>query len=414
MSLNQTNSEDVTAEQFMEGFFGFIDQEVMPIQKQLGETFRNPRLYWREDGRLSDDIVAARREVRMASARAGYYTAFCPTELGGAGLGAQIYYQTFEELCHRHGSPPLAQLAMHALAHTSTGPTALWIHASPELKEEVLPALSRGELQGSFAMSEPDAGSDAWGMRTRAVRDGDFWVLNGQKQWATWAPTADFVITFAITDPQAFAARRGGLTCFYVPASAPGFSVDSLVPVMGEIGSEDCIISYTDLRIPDRYRIGPVDKGFQIAMQGSHGLKMTKLARVTGLARWAQEKAIEYAKVRKTFGKVIAEHQTIQNMLAQNAIDIYTCKLMGQDLSRKLDAGTHSLGEHAMADAFAFDAVYKVVDRCMQILGGIGLTNASHFPDAIRMLRIGRVSEGPTEIQMRMVAREVLTGRLVS
>ena len=126
----------------------------------------------------------------------------------------------------------------------------------------------------------------------------------------------------------------------------------------------------------------------------------------------AQEKAVAYAKIRKTFGKPIAEHQTIQNMLAQNAIEIYTCKLMGHDLAKKLDAGNQVSGEHAMADAFVFDACYKILDRCMQVFGGIGMTNATDFPEAWKILRIARLSEGPTEIQMRMVARELLAGRL--
>ncbi|MGE0386860.1 MAG: acyl-CoA dehydrogenase family protein [Gammaproteobacteria bacterium] len=409
--MPQASNSEITAEQFMDGLFGFIDKEVMPIQKQLGEHFTNPRLFWREDGRLSDINVQARRQVRMASARAGYYTAFCPTELGGMGLGAEIYYQTFEELSCRTGAPH-TQLPMVTLAHTSTGPTALWMHVSERLKAEVLPALSRGELQGSFAMSEPDAGSDAWNMRTRAVRDGGDWILNGQKQWATWAPTADFVITFAITDPARFAARKGGLTCFFVPADAPGYRLESIVPVLGDIGGEECILSYTDLRIPDAYRIGPEGEGFPIAMQGSHGLKMTKLARSTGLARWAHAKALEWAKVRKTFGKPLTEHQTIQNMLAQNAIDIYTCRLMGMDLARKLDEGTHNRGEHAMADAFVFAAANRVIDRSMQIMGGMGMTNAGELFEGWKMTRIARITEGPTEIQMRMVARAVIGGQL--
>jgi acyl-CoA dehydrogenase len=147
-------------------------------------------------------------------------------------------------------------------------------------------------------------------------------------------------------------------------------------------------------------------------MQGSHGLKMTKIGRATGLARWAHEKALAYAKVRETFGKTLTEHQTIQNMLAQNAIDIYTCKLMGHDLAKKLDAGTQVRGEHAMADAFVFDASYKVLDRSMQICGGMGMTNAAELIGAWPTLRIARISEGPTEIQMRMIAQELIRGRL--
>lgn len=401
----------VNAAQLKDGLFAFIDREVMPIQEGLGEYFTNPRLYWREDGRLSDEVLQARKQVRMASARAGYYTAFCPVELGGEGLGARLYYEVFEELLHRYG-PPNHQMPMYVLAHTSTGPTALWNHASDALKAEVLPPLSRGELQGAFAMSEPDAGSDAWGIKTAAVKDGDEWVLNGQKQWASWAPTADFVTTFAVTDQAAFSARKGGLTCFYVPTSTPGYRLESIVPVLGDIGGEECILSYNDLRIPDTYRMGPEGEGFAVGMQGSNQLKMTKLARTTGMSRWAHEQALAYAQVRRTFGKTISEHQTIQNMLAENAIEIYTMRLMGASLAEKLDAGTSVRGEHAMADAFVFAASNRVFDRSMQILGGMGMTNDARLFSGWQLTRIARISEGPTEIQMRTIANELLRGRL--
>ncbi|WP_083198566.1 acyl-CoA dehydrogenase family protein [Mycobacterium malmoense] len=402
---------DILAEarEIREGLFAFIDRQIAPMEKAMGEVMWNPRLYWREDGRIADAVVEGRRRAREASAQAGFYTMFCPEHLGGGGLGAVTYFLVWEALCHRYGSPQ-TRLAFHVLAHTSTGPTALWSQASDELKAQVLPALSQGRLQGSFAMSEPDAGSDAWMMRTSAVRDGDGWRLNGTKQWASWAPTADFLITFAITDPDRFAARRGGLTCFYVPTDAPGYSLDGIVKMYDELGGEEAILSFDDVWIPDTYRIGPVGEGFPVAMQGSGQLKLTKLGRHIGLARWAQDQAVAYAKVRQTFGKTLAEHQTIQNMLADNAVDLYAARLMALDVADKIARLGEARYELALSHVYVNDAMYRVYDRATQILGGIGLSNDSHMINGWQTLRVGRLSEGPTEIQRRTVAKYVLKG----
>ncbi len=223
-----TTDPGISSRALRDGLMSFIRAEIMPIQEKIARIFEDPRLFWREDGRACQQVVDARREARMASARAGYYTMFCPKELGGGGLGARAYFEVWEPISRTFGSPH-TQLPYFVLAHTSTGPTALWLHASESLRAEWLPRLMAGEAQGSFAMSEPNAGSDAWMMTTTAKRDGDEWVLNGTKQWATHAPTADWVITFAVTNRERFAARKGGVTAFFVPTNTPGYRIDSIV-----------------------------------------------------------------------------------------------------------------------------------------------------------------------------------------
>ncbi|BBZ70775.1 acyl-CoA dehydrogenase family protein [Mycobacterium paraseoulense] len=400
---------DLGAKEVCDALFAFIDREVAKIQQPIEAALHNPRLYWREDGRIADEVVQARRAARMASAEAGFYTMFCPSELGGGGLRAELYFEVFEALCHRYGSPQ-TQLAFQVLAHASTGPTALWTYASDALKADLVPKLMRGEVQGSFAMSEPDAGSDAWMMTTTAVHDGDYWVLNGTKQWASWAPTADFLITFAITDRERFAARKGGLTGFYVPTDVPGYDLYSIVKVFDEIGGEEAILTFNDVRIPDQYRLGEVGEGFRVAMEGSGLLKMTKLARLIGLGRWANDKAADYAKVRKTFGKTLSEHQSIQNMLADNCMDIYTSRLASLDVARKHDAGDQARFESAMSHVLVAEAMYRVYDRSMQILGGIGLSNEAAMIHGWHTTRVSRISEGPPEVQRRTIAKYLLSG----
>jgi acyl-CoA dehydrogenase len=402
-------SDKVEASELQHALFGFIEAEVMPIEDRVRSFLDDPRKYWLENGHIAPEIVAARREVRKASARAGFYTMFCPEELGGGGLGARLYFDVWEALCHRYGSPQ-SRLPFQVLAHTSTGPSALWLHASPALRDSLLGPLSRGELQGSFAMSEPQAGSDAWMMSTRAVRDGEEWVINGTKQWASWAPSSDFVITFAITDPQAFKARRGGLTCFYVPTDAEGYNLDSIVEVFGELGGEECILSYNDVRVPDEYRLGEVGAGFYVAMQGSGQLKLTKMGRTIGLARWALDRAIEYALVRETFGEKLIDHQTIRNMLSESSIEIFAAKAMSYVIAERLDAGEDAHFERSMANAYIFDAMYRVYDRAMQTIGGMSLANDTGMIAGWHTLRVCRMSEGPTEVQLRAVGKSLVKG----
>ena len=399
----------VTSKDLQNGLFAFIDSEIRRIEGEHAEYFGGTGSYWGSDGRLPDEIVGARRKARMASAEAGYYTMFCPTELGGGGLGARAYFDVWEELCFRYGSPQ-TQLAFHVLAHTSTGPSALWLYASSSLKEAIIEKLARGELQGSFAMSEPNAGSDAWMMSTRARSEGSTWVLNGTKQWASYSPTADFLLTFAVTDPETYRKRRGGLTCFYVPTDTPGYAMDSLVPTFNEEGSEEAILSFTDLRIPDEYRIGEVDDGFRVAMQGSGQLKLTKMGRTLGLARWSLEKAIEYASVRQTFGTTLINHETIRNMLSASSVDLYAGLCMAREIADRLDTGDDCRFERSMANAFIFEAAYRVYDRSMEVLGGMSLANETRMIAGWHTLRACRISEGSTEIQIRAVGKGLLRG----
>ena len=257
----------VDEKQLIRGLHEFIDREVMPLQAALGETFENPRLYYQEDGREAKEITEARREARMASARAGYYTMFCPKEFGGADLGIRLWFLCWESIFHRYGAPT-NQLPYFVLSHFTGGPHEVWQHASESLKGKIIPDLSAGKLQGCFGMSEPDAGSDAWMMRTAAVRDDGDWVINGSKQWTSWAPSADFVMVYAVTNKELAAERKRGITCFYVPTIAPGFRIESIIKLFGQLGGNEAVLSFTDVRVPDEYRVGEVDKGFALAMLG--------------------------------------------------------------------------------------------------------------------------------------------------
>ena len=187
------------------------------------------------------ELVEAKREVRRSSARAGYYTMFCPENLGGGGLGSETFFLVMEALYQRYGAG--SDLVYDMISHWASGPSGLWDHVSPRLAADIRPRVFSGELLGCFGMSEPEAGSDAWGMKSSAVRDGDGWIINGSKQWTSFAPWADYCMVMAVTDSESAARHRGGISCFYVPTSAPGFTVESVIGMHGELGGSEAILS---------------------------------------------------------------------------------------------------------------------------------------------------------------------------
>ena len=403
---------NVDQAEIIKGLHSFVDSAVVPIQDGLGDVFTNPRTYYQEDGRESPLVTDARRQARELSAQAGYYTMFCPKEFGGADLGLKSWFLCWESLFHRYGAP-VHQFAYFILSHFTSGPHEVWQHASDSLKAEIIPDLAAGKLQGCFALTEPDAGSDSFAMSTSAVRSGDDWVINGTKQWISWSPSADFAMVYAVTDRDMLRTRNGGgITCFYVPADTPGFSVDSVIKLFGRVGGEEGILSFQDVRVPDRYRVGELNRGFRLAMLGTRHGRLANAGRTLGLARWALDKAVAYAKVRKTFGVPLAEHQTIRNYLAESAIDLYSARAMALDCAQRIDSGEGGRSEVSMVKVYATQVAFDVIDRAMQIHGGMGLANETELTGAWMNTRMTRITEGSNEIQMRSIAAHLLSGRI--
>ncbi|MFN0146976.1 MAG: acyl-CoA dehydrogenase family protein [Dehalococcoidia bacterium] len=394
----------------VEGLLDFAEKSVLPREEALAELLHDPRKGFTEDGREHPAITAARRETRVESGRAGYYAMFCPEEMGGGGLGARLSFLCWEALHHVHG--PGERFVYNSISHWASGPSRLWTRTSDEVASDVRPAVVSGELQGCFGMSEPDAGSDAWRMKTTARRDGDDWVLNGSKQWTSFSPTADYILAFAVTDPAKTEARKGGITCFYFPTSTPGFNVESVIKMFGEIGGREGILSLTDVRVPDAWRVGDLDRGFDLAMMGATSGRFYNAARSVGLSRWALECAVSYAKTRWASGKPIAEHQAIQLMLADSATEIYAARSMGLDCATRADAGQDTRREAAMAKLFATNTAVRVFDRAIQVHGGMGVTNELRLHEGWKTVRTLRIADGTDEILKRTITRELLKGNL--
>jgi acyl-CoA dehydrogenase len=402
---------EVSDQQIIDSLHAFVEQEILPIQRGLGDIFTNPRLHWDETGKEHPAITEAKKQARMKSAQAGFYTMFCPKKFGGEELGVRLWFLCWESFFHRYGMPK-HQLVYYILSHFASGPHEVWAHASDELAAEVLPRLAGGELQGCFGLTEPDAGSDSWMMRTTAVRDGDDWVINGMKQWTTGSPTADFIMLYAVTDKEKVAARKGGVSCFYVPTSTPGFKVESVLTIWGELGGDEGILSFIDVRVPNRYLVGELDRGFDLAMLGERHGRLANAGRTLGTARWAMDKTMDYIRVRKTFGSLLADHQTIRNYLAEAATKLYAGRMMALDAARKADEGRDVRTEVSMVKLFCTRASFEVIDKCMQIHGGMGLATETRLYEGLLQARMTHVTEGTNEIQLRSIAQEMLRGRV--
>jgi acyl-CoA dehydrogenase len=396
--------------EFGDALLRFVDREVAPLEHEYRQLFASERSIYTEDGRYAPQVTQLRRQVRMRSAELGFYTAFGDESLGGGGLGAQAAVYIQERLnAHVGPSRHLVQTVVLPSPFTN-GLTPVLRHLDPAVREACLPGIASGDKTLCFGLSEPDAGSDVFGMRTRAVRDGDGWVLDGSKQWITNAPYADHAMVFAVTDEEKARAHQGGITGFFLPTNTPGFAVPSVIPTMGHLGADIGIVTLEKVRVPDSHRLGPVDKGLSVALDGVNAGRLSMAASCLGLSRWALDQALAYAKVRKTFGQPIAAHQMVQAMLAECAMDIYAVKSMVRHCAWLVDQGRPATKEVSMVKAASTEAACRVFDRCIQVHGAMGLTNELRLEEGFRFARTMRIPDGTSEIQRRTIARRLLDG----
>ncbi len=394
----------------VEGLLGFIDGTVRPLEEEHRELLEDDHAYYGPDGRLTPPVLDLMRQVRMASARAGYYTLFLPEDLGGRGQGPLTLFLAWEALYHHVGAR--RPLSYQTLAHWATGPNTIMRGLAEHLKAEALPRLVSGEVTSCFALSEPGAGSDAWAIQTRAERDGDGWTINGTKKWITNAPYATYALLFAVTDPEQVERRQGGVSCFFVETSSPGFIVEEVIRLYGHPGGNEGLLRFQDLRVPGDRLVGELHRGFALALSGVNTGRIYNAARSVGLSRWALEQATRYAQERVAFGQPIAEYQGVQWLLADSAIETYAARMMSLNCAWRLEQGQAAVKETAMVKAFATEAGYRTLDRCMQVLGALGLTNEARLYDAWHQLRTVRIADGSGEVMRRTIAHRLFRGDL--
>ena len=365
----------------------FVKEEIVPLEADLDPDAAELPLEHHER------LVKKVREM-------GLYGMDIPEEYGGPDI--DLVTRTLiaiETSQHRAG--------LYAPCYGVFGGAGLaqLYEANPDQKERYLYPMLRGEKRGFFALTEPSGGSDpARAIRTTAVKDGDDWILNGEKTFISGADKADFGITFARTDPT---KGRGGITCFIIDTDMEGFRVRRVVHTLrsAHYATE---LEFNDLRVPSANVLGRLNQGFAIANDRLTRNRIPYAAGCLGVAILAHEMAVAYAGNRETFGEPLANRQAIQWMLVDSEIEIRQARWLILDAAVKADRGAPFRSEAAMAKLVASEVGSKVVDRAIQIHGGYGVTKDFPFERWYREMRIRRIGEGASEIQRLIIARDLL------
>jgi alkylation response protein AidB-like acyl-CoA dehydrogenase len=320
------------------------------------------------------------------------------TEHGGTGTGTLMLNIAVEEVAKACASSALILMIQEL------GTLPIKLFGSEALKQRFLPRCASGEWSPAFALSEPDAGSDPGGMRTKAVRDGEEWVIDGTKNWITNLGVADFYICFAVTDPDA--GRSAGISAFVVEADRPGFEVGKLEHKMGIRGSPTGQPVFNGVRVPAENLIGEVNEGFKVAMATLDRSRLGVAAQAVGIAQGATDYAAAYAQERRQFGKPIAAFQGIQFKLADMESRTAAARELLYSACSKVDSGSAEMGKYsAMAKLIASDTTMWVTTEAVQVLGGYGYVSEYPVERMMRDAKITQIYEGTNEIQRLVIAR---------
>ena len=323
-----------------------------------------------------------------------------PEALGGAGLDYVSLAVAMEEIAAGDGATSTIVGVQNSVV---CGPVAAF--GSERQKAQWLPSLARGERLGCFCLTEPQAGSDASAITTRAVRSGERYVLSGVKQFITSGANADVAIVIAVTDPS---AGRKGLSAFVVDTKTPGFRVARLEDKLGQRASDTAQIAFESCEVPAENRLGDEGDGYRIALANLEGGRIGIAAQAVGMARAALDAAVAYARERRAFGKPIAEHQAVSFRLADMATQVDVARQMVWHAAALRDAGEPCLKEAAMAKLFASEMAERVASEALQIHGGYGYVTDFPVERIYRDVRVCRIYEGTSDVQRMLIARELL------
>ena len=327
----------------------------------------------------------------------GFMGMTVPPEWGGAGANMVSYVLALEEIAAADGG-----LSTVMSVNNSPDCAALQAYGSPEQKEKWLKPLARGEILGAFCLTEPHTGSDASNLRTRAVRKGNGWVLNGVKQFITSGRTADMALVFAVTVP---GSSKRGISCFIVPTRTPGYRVASVEKKLGQKSSDTCQIAFEDCQVGADALLGEEGDGYRVALANLSVGRIGIAAQAVGMARAAFELARAYAGEREAFGTKIINHQAVQFRLADMATKVTVARQMVLHAATLKDAGRPCLTEAAMAKLYASEMAEEVCSAAIQIHGGYGYV-ADYLAEKIwRDVRVCQIYEGTSDVQRILIGR---------
>ncbi|AUF95819.1 alkylation response protein AidB-like acyl-CoA dehydrogenase [Pseudomonas sp. BIGb0278] len=339
------------------------------------------------------------REAIAEMAELGLFGMLVPEQWGGSDTGYVAYAMALEEIAAGDGA-----CSTIMSVHNSVGCVPILKFGSEQQKQQFLQPLASGAMLGAFALTEPQAGSDASSLKTRARLDGDHYVLNGSKQFITSGQNAGVVIVFAVTDP---AAGKRGISAFIVPTDAPGYQVTRVEEKLGQHASDTCQIVFDDVRIPLANRLGEEGQGYKIALANLEGGRIGIASQAVGMARAAFEVARDYARERQSFGKPLIEHQAVAFRLADMATRVAVARQMVLHAAALRDAGRPALQEASMAKLFASEMAEKVCSDALQTLGGYGYLSDFPLERIYRDVRVCQIYEGTSDIQRMVIARNL-------
>lgn len=327
----------------------------------------------------------------------GFLGMLVPEEWGGSDLGMVAYALALEEIAAGDGA-----CSTIVSVHSSVGCMPILRFGTEDQKRRFLPKMACGEWIGGFALTEPQAGSDASALKTRARLDGDHYVIDGSKQFITSGKNGNVVIVFAVTDP---AAGKKGISAFIVPTDTPGYEVMSVEHKLGQHSSDTCALGFTNMRAPVENRLGAEGEGYKIALANLEGGRIGIAAQAVGMARAAFEAARDYARERITFGKPIIEHQAVAFRLADMATRIETARQMVLHAAALREAGKPCLTEASMAKLVASEMAEQVCSAAIQIYGGYGYLADYPVERIYRDVRVCQIYEGTSDVQRLVIAR---------
>jgi butyryl-CoA dehydrogenase len=362
----------------------FALSEVLPKAAEIDREHRHPA------------------ELVKRMAELGFLGIAVPEEWGGAGMDHVSYALALEEICRACASTGVIMSVNNSLVCDPINK-----FGSDAQKKKWLTPLAAGKLLGCFALSEPEAGSDAAAQRTVAVKDGNDWVINGTKNWITNGPVADVCVLFTMNDK---AAGHRGITAFILPMDAKGVRVGQADDKLGIRGSKSSQIFLDDVRLPDDHLLGEVGGGFKVAMSTLDGGRIGIAAQAVGIGRACLEDSLGYAQQRKTFGKPIAQHQAIAFKLADMATEVDAARLLVWRAAWLKDRKAPYGKEASMAKLYASDVANRAAREAIQVFGGNGYVTEfpveRHFRDA----KITEIYEGTSEIQRLVIANHLIKG----
>ncbi|MFI5268135.1 MAG: acyl-CoA dehydrogenase family protein [Chloroflexota bacterium] len=359
----------------------FTEKEIKPLAAELDRTAEFPM-----------DVCRKAFEV-------GLLTISIPEQYGGSGLSG------LDTLLIREENAAGCAGITTAMGALDLAATPLRLAGSDQQKKEFFGQVTSEFGLASYALTEPDAGSDVGGIKTKAVKHGNEYVLNGVKRWITGAVHARWLIVFAYTDPERY---RSGISAFIVPRDTPGLSVPHKEDMMGQRASATCEVLLEDVRVPAGNLLGGEGVGFKIAMSTFNSTRPGTAIAAVGLARCAMDHAVRYASERVTFGQPIGAYQAIQLLLADMAIDVAAARHLAWHAAWLNDRGQSNAKEAAYAKAFAGDMVMKVTTDALQVFGGAGYSRDFPMEKLMRDAKIFQIYEGTSQIQRLIIARELL------